>query len=929
MATTDKTPLWKELKTAYLEEITIEQFRERITELLRHLSERPVYADKEDRQQLTANIGMLAAYLLSNDQSLAREVYVAFMNELSQMNPRHSDLIVKNLLQYLYHEKVEKLGFVWKDLDDIGKDFFAYNACKRARFETPLSKTHVCSRYGCALLTSRGLTFTAENTTDSLRLLKEGARSLDTGIGITLCTTFSQKLKLTQANSIVHMDEFANDFIRSQAKIKSHPVVQHRLLTYDEGDEAIVRITGIGPEIKVETVDPRYNKISGIIRFERRSLIYYPTDTLYKYFKAGDYLRASIKNPWHGIFSIESQLVNFFVEYAEECAEYDGDTMTAKLIDKKDAYTEWITKIGVVVQVEGPCDYHLGDYADITIDEFYEGNRLGLIKGYISGEAEDYFDEHVVRKECIRTFTESIDAPEEQTPEEETEELSPVVLRLLLRMLFDYQKSLLKPSERFRYLAITNIIAELVGDDLAASYISFARTYLRAIIQFVNGQNISDIRLKPDKRYLSAKSTLIRLSIIELLKEYGRKDNSERLAQAISDFETTLPSLARLARLIQTSNSMQDILPESTLNLIRREIIRTLSIETEDDANLEDDKGDYLGVESGTIEFKTSMIYPPDKQMQAAEKTQNINVMKGICAFLNSTTGGTLYLGVNDQGYVVGLANDMRYLKIQNIDSYMRYVQDVAKKHFGVDVLPYLNIEPLYDNHVVAVHVQQHPYRLVELEGNAYLRVNAESRIMPEKMRQELIDQKLFTNKDLAAAISALQHACTLKRCVILHQYSSNNGGTVSDRHVEAYDVRPEDNLVICYDLDKEATRVFNLNRIGYVEILEDEPWSRTSSHKKMFVDVFHMNADTTTRISLQLDLMAKNLLVEEFPRAKDFITANKDDENIWYFTTDICSMAGIGRFYIGLAGHIQILEGEPLKQYVADYTKKYLQNIE
>lgn len=925
MATTDKTPFWKELKTKYLDEMPIEQFREHITELLRHLSERPVYDDKEDQQQLSSNVGMLAAYLLSNDQSLVHEVYVAFMNELSQLNPRHSDLILKTLMQYLCHEKVEKLGFSWKDLDNIGTDLFAYNACKMAKFETPLSKPLVCSCNGCALLTSSGLTFTSENTKDSLRLLKEGARSLDTGIGINICTSLNEKLKLTHSNSIVHMDEFTKDFIHSQAKIKNHPVIPRKLLSYDAGDEAIVRITGFGHEIKVETVDPRYNKISGVIRYERKSLIYYPTDTLYKYFEVGDYLIVNIKNPWHGTFNIDDQLVKFFVEYAKECVEYDGDTMIAKLLDVKNNFSVWLTKIGVAVQVEGSCAYRRGDYATITINEFCDGNRFGLIKGHISGEAEDYFNENVVRKECIRTFTESIDVPEEQAQGEETEELSPVVLRLLLRMLFDYQKTLLKPSERFRYLAITNIIAELVGDDLAASYINFARTYLRAIIQFVNGQNISDIRLNPDEQYRSAKSTLIRLSVIELLKEYGRKDNSEKLAKAISDFETSLPALARLARLIQTSNSMQDILSESTLNLIRREIIHTLSIETEDDANLEDDKGGYFGVESGTVEFKTSMIYPPNKKMQPVEKTQNLNVMKGICAFLNSTVGGTLYLGVNDQGYVVGLANDMSYLKIQTIDSYMRYVQDVAKKYFGVDALPYLNIEPLYDNQVVAIHVRQHPYRLVELEGVAYLRVNAESRIMPEKMRQELIDQKFFTKKDLAAAISTLQHACTLKRCVILHQYASNNGGAVSDRHVEAYDVRPEDNLVICYDLDKQTTRVFNLNRIGYVEILKDEPWCQVSNHKKMYVDVFHMNADTTTKISLQLDLMAKNLLVEEFPRAKDFITAHKDDENIWYFTTDICRMEGLGRFYIGLAGHIKILEGEPLKQYVTKYVNENL----
>jgi hypothetical protein len=35
--------------------------------------------------------------------------------------------------------------------------------------------------------------------------------------------------------------------------------------------------------------------------------------------------------------------------------------------------------------------------------------------------------------------------------------------------------------------------------------------------------------------------------------------------------------------------------------------------------------------------------------------------------------------------------------------------------------------------------------------------------------------------------------------------------------------------------------------------------------------------------------------------------------------------MEGIGRFYIGLANHIQILEGDALKQYAAEYAKKFL----
>ena len=144
--------------------------------------------------------------------------------------------------------------------------------------------------------------------------------------------------------------------------------------------------------------------------------------------------------------------------------------------------------------------------------------------------------------------------------------------------------------------------------------------------------------------------------------------------------------------------------------------------------------------------------------MQPNETAQELNVFRGICAFLNSTTGGTLYIGVNDQGYVVGIDNDMKYLHFNNIDSYIRHIQDRAKHYFDIDGIVHLRIEPLYENRIIAIHVEPHPYRVVELNGIAYLRVNAESREMPEKLKQELIASKVFKDKNQAAAISQLQH---------------------------------------------------------------------------------------------------------------------------------------------------------------------------
>ena len=60
---------------------------------------------------------------------------------------------------------------------------------------------------------------------------------------------------------------------------------------------------------------------------------------------------------------------------------------------------------------------------------------------------------------------------------------------------------------------------------------------------------------------------------------------------------------------------------------------------------------------------------------------------------------------------------------------------------------------------------------------------------------------------------------------------------------------------------------------------------------------------------------MAKNILVEEYPDAeKDLIPT--DDDNIWMLDTQVYRMEGLGRFYMGLAGEIQIIEAEGLKEY-------------
>ena len=952
MTMNEKTPIWLHLKKEYIDdniddllkylqekskdkskdsfyETTIELLRQRVRMLLDDLASVAIYTERQDVESTLFNVRLLAAYLLVEpDTPLSTTAYTAFMNVIRELHPKWSERTIKVSIERLKHAKVTSMGYTWSDLSGIGTEFFAEKACSFVRFGEPLTTPLLFSLHGTAIVTSdSGLLLSFEDRKKAKKLLSAGVKSLDTGMGIALFTSPSAKLKQSLEADPVAIDKYLKDFVTNQ---QMQSVGNgSSLKSYEDGESLVVKISNIDARgtIYVETVDARYHVLVGTVEWDHSNWMYYHTGSLYKMLRVGDYLHANLISADKATFSIEKQLVAFFVEDTKKAmVEEEGDVFLCKLIDTSDSRKKfgWISEYGVAFYTERSEQYAKGDFAMLKVKYFGKDQYYGWIEAEI---LEDYekddiegFDEQSVRAECIRAFAENTAIPEAEVLENGDGDLDSVVLSMLLHQLYEYQKKLLKPSERLCFLANSLAMAEMLGDTATASFLRFENDYLRLIVQFANGKSIESWNLYPAPEYKGARATSYRIATIDLLKEYGKTENSEKLANAASQFEGVLPEISRLARLIQAVNSMQGVLPPASVNVIRHEIIKTLSLEAENNVDLESESTTFFGIESGTVEFKTSMVYPPDSQMQPDETRQNYNVMKAICAFLNSDLGGKLYIGVNDQGCAAGIQEDMKYLKFSTIDAYNRYVQDTAVKYFGKDVLPYLIIDAHPKDLVLEVTVKPHPYRLVELNGEAYERFNAESRKIDEDERKKIIDKKVFRNEDRLAIISLLQHAETLKKCVVLHRYASSNSGNVHDRKVEAYDVRPEDGLVIAFDYNSGEPRVFNINRIGFVEILENENWKHTSSHEEIKVDVFHMSGTKPVHVSLQLDLMAKNLLVEEFPAARDFIHPNKNDKNIWYFDADVYSMDGIGRFFIGLADHIKISEGEELKEHIRNY---------
>ena len=83
------------------------------------------------------------------------------------------------------------------------------------------------------------------------------------------------------------------------------------------------------------------------------------------------------------------------------------------------------------------------------------------------------------------------------------------------------------------------------------------------------------------------------------------------------------------------------------------------------------------------------------------------------------------------------------------------------------------------------------------------------------------------------------------------------------------------------------------------------------------------MTGSAAFDICLRLNLRAKNLLIEEFPRSKEYIV--KENNNSWLLTVKVYNIAGVARFYMGLANSIQIVSAPELKEYVKEFCSNHL----
>ncbi len=91
--------------------------------------------------------------------------------------------------------------------------------------------------------------------------------------------------------------------------------------------------------------------------------------------------------------------------------------------------------------------------------------------------------------------------------------------------------------------------------------------------------------------------------------------------------------------------------------------------------------------ESKKIEFKSTFRFCLKKKSH--QHFVSDSIVKSVCAFLNTDLGGTLLVGVSDDGKILGLDND----NFKNDDDCQLFFKNKVTSNLGADIIPFVELE--------------------------------------------------------------------------------------------------------------------------------------------------------------------------------------------------------------------------------------------
>jgi len=844
--------------------------------------------------------------------------------ELSALSDFYSERIFDVLLCCIFSSNVDTLKFKLTDAATADPDEICRIVNGAFLMWRLMAKNRTLSleRYG-ALQVANGrisISDSLANLNPDNYCLKVYERKLQ------VCT--KDKFELVSDVSLNHLDTVTNNII---SRMRHNVASQTQ--SWNIGDIVKATVVDCGDDfIHLKTVDdPDHLSLEGsldLIDEDNLLAEFIDVPILAEAFPVGKELRVEVVSTNPGRFKIFGPLGLFC---NDEWKHKRDKEFLARVVA---FYADMVCLIDeeghMALADPGGVELEAGDYC--IIKAFGTTDEYGVDYAYalLMEKSDREFNTYMAISSLLSRFS---SVPSIKSLRLEYPELS---VKELVRALLVNQQKISDLIERYKILCIGQMLCEFAGQHRDAEYIQFLRHYIKAIHSFQNDKELA--KIAPSKDIPRAIQIVQRCKVVDILRAMLQDDANTIKKTCISTDSSFVRHMADLALAyvhVGKDRKSDDNVYGAQRN-IKKIMCGMLIADSSSDAR-GDQLGHWYGKESKSVELKASFYFKPAHTSKNYPAQQQMAIAQGVCAFMNTHHGGTLYLGVHDNGFVIGLDEDFRMAgEKANMDAYMDRVRNDLRRLLKPELTPYFTLEPEQDDRVLAIKVSPYPYGIAYTsEGRAFYRNdNGKNEMTDQEELRELINSRLCVDKHFADCYLSLQKARFERKQAVLKGYRSGNNPPC-DRLVEPFEYTPDHSCMWCYEIERNGQptgeiKQFRISRIQNVRILDKE-WMHSSLHKAPAIDIFRMSGYDNLHVKLLLSQRAYNLLTEEYPASMEGDQLKKEVGNAdfpWLLSTEIHAKEGICRFVSGLMNDVKIIDGEPLKEYLRSYLNLAMQKL-
>lgn len=321
---------------------------------------------------------------------------------------------------------------------------------------------------------------------------------------------------------------------------------------------------------------------------------------------------------------------------------------------------------------------------------------------------------------------------EEKDLEQDDKIMDPTDIREIIRIIDRMSVIDSEYVKAYNYLGFAHVLCMLIGWEERAAYYKGRMDLIALLADFATNDRVDEEQLEKliqTNDDIMRNNTMIddyfmQLKTVSLL---GKQDSN---AEIWETYRTRYGVVREIASLVLAYNMMSLNHMQSQCTDVRNRIKEKLKFKGYE-SNLKI-YGD--GLEGKEIEFKTSIVFPPDNGMRPNMQKQMGNILRVVASFLN-TNGGVLYVGVNDTGAGVGVERDLQQPEFyMDKDKYQRAILDAATMTWGNVVSAFIDIA--YDKankekDVLIVEVRPYPIG-VALKDKYFIRSSSTIRGLTE-----------------------------------------------------------------------------------------------------------------------------------------------------------------------------------------------------